>query len=232
MKFEINVKNNKKLQKLALAVKMAHILGIKLFTAKVSIADRIFELLECGAESASLVVDTEITKMNPLFSIQENIPLFQDEELGITIKLVSESESLNLCELLKDCIGMKFYTPAYGYLLLEKIEKEEDQFVMNGNISNPLFVNKNGKLQQAPEEAEIFVFPSKEQRNWSLFVPPWVPKEGERVWVRDDINDLWVGRYFVKMNENTKEFDCIPDNEKQWTPAPYKICVPFEPIPW
>ena len=229
MKFEINVKNNKKLQKLALAVKMAHILGIKLFTAKVSIADRIFELLECGAESASLVVDTEITKMEPLFSIQKDMPLFQDEELGITIKLASQSESLNLCELLKNCIGMKFYMPHFGEVTLDSIAELGTVMKFYDSKSNPHIVLKNG---QSSTGEEVCVFHSKEQRDWSLFVPPWAPKEGERVWVRDDINDLWVGRYFVKMNENTKEFDCIPDNKKQWIPTPYKICVPFEPIPW
>ena len=232
MKFEINVKNKEKLQKLALAVKMSHILGMKLFTAKVSIADRIFELFKDGVASASLVVDSEITKMDPLFSIQKDMPLYQDEELGITIKLVSESESLNLCELLKDCIGKTFYMPLFGVVVLDYViitPEGNDVLSFTVHDGKILVLRSDGKYC---DNGELSVFPSKEQRDWSLFVPPWAPKEGERVWVRDDINDLWVGRYFVKMNENTKEFDCIPDNKKQWIPTPYKICVPFEPIPW
>ena len=81
MKFEINVKNNEKLQKLALVKKIARVLGMYMFAAKVSIADKIFELFKDGVESTSFVVDSEITKMSPLFSIQKDMPLFQDEQL-------------------------------------------------------------------------------------------------------------------------------------------------------
>ena len=231
MKFEINVKNKVRLEKLAVVKELKGVLGVGLAIAKNEIADKIFELLDNGAKSASIIVDSETIDMKPLFSIQGNSSLYEDEELGIAIKLVKDPKELNLCELLKNCIGMSFYMPHFGEAKLESVNvaPEGKQFMYFQASTGQYAVFSNGKYV---DDGEICVFPSKEQRDWSLFVPPWMPKKGERVWVRDDINDLWVGRYFVKMNENTKEFDCIPDNEKQWTPAPYKICVPFEPIPW
>ena len=232
MKFEINVKNKVRPEKLAVVKQLNVVLGVGLAIAKHEIADKIFELLSNGAESASIIVDSEVTAMKPLFSIQENIPLYENHELGITIKLVKDPKELNLCELLKDCAGKTFYMPLFGVVVLDYARVSPGgNGVLSFTVDNEkvLVLGSDGKYC---DNGELSVFPSKEQRDWSLFVPPWMPKEGERVWVRDDINDLWVGRYFVKMNENTKEFDCIPDNKKQWIPTPYKICVPFEPIPW
>ena len=187
MKFEINVKNNEKLQKLALVKKLAHILGMDMFAAKISIADNIFKLLESGVVSASVIVDSEITEMKPLFSIQKDMPLFQDEELGITIKLVKDPKELNLCELLKDCAGKTFYMPLFGVVVLDYARVAPGgNGVLSFTVDNEkvLVLGSDGKYC---DNGELSVFPSKEQRDWSLFVPPWMPKEGERVWVRDNV---------------------------------------------
>lgn len=229
MKFEINVKNNEKLQKLALVKKIAHVLGMDMFTAKVSIADRIFELFKDGVESTSFVVDSEITEMKPLFIVQKNMPLFQDEELGITIKLISRPESLNLYELLKNCIGMKFYMPHFGEVTLDSIVELGTVMKFYDSKSNPHIVLKNG---QSSTGEEVCVFPSKEQRDWSLFVPPWAPKEGERVWVKvSDAAPTWIGKYFKKMD--SAEFACgVHQTKGENNLEFFKVCVPFEPIPW
>lgn len=229
MKFEINVKNNEKLQKLALVKKIAHILGMNMFAAKVSTADKIFKLLESGVASASIIVDSEITEMEPLFSIQKDMPLFQDEELGITIKLVSEPEGLNLCELLKDCIGMKFYMPLFGVAVLDYITIAPGG---NGILS---FTVDNGKILVLRSDGkycdggELSVFPSKEQRDWSLFQPPWVPKQGERVWVKDTGTKNWHAAYFIEKDESKFLARQYPQSQNG---GPWDECVPFEPIPW
>lgn len=229
MKFEINVKNNEKLQKLALVKKIAHVLGMDMFAAKVSIADKIFELFKDGVVSASIIVDSEITKMLPLFSIQKDMPLFQDEELGITIKLVKDPKEINLCELLKNCIGMKFYMPHFGEVTLDSIvELGTTAIKFSDSKSNTHIVLKNG---QSSTGEEICVFPSKEQRDWSLFVPPWIPKEGERVWVRDNEANEWNGKYFKKMDG--KKFGCgISQTNGDDAIGLWNECVSFEPIPW
>lgn len=234
MKFEINVKNNEKLQKLALVKKIAHVLGMNMLAAKVSIVDKIFELFKDGVESTSFVVDSEITEMKPLFSIKKNMSLFQDEELGITIKLVKDPKELNLCELLKNCIGISFYMPHFGEVIcggVIKYDRKQDAICFRTNENGMSYdwpVKANGKSLHGNSN-EICVFPSKEQRDWSLFVPPWIPKKGERVWVKFR-GDAWYGRYFDRI-ENGKFF-CYRNQKDNGESTSWDECMPFEPIPW
>lgn len=231
MKFEINVKNRVNLQKLALVKQLANALGINLFVAKSGIADKIFELLENGVESASIIVDSETIDMKPLFSIQGNNSLYENNELGITIKLVKDPEEINLCELLKDCIGMSFYMPHYGVVVLESINIAPGgrNFMYFQASTGYCTVFNNGKYV---DDGEICIFPSKEQRDWSLFVLPWTPKEGERVWVKVFAGSpIWIGKYFKKMVGT--EFACgVYQTKGESNLEFFKVCVPFEPIPW
>ena len=230
MKFEINVKNREKLEKLAITKKLKDVLGMGLASAA-GIARSIFELLESRVGSASLIIDSEETEMKPLFSIQKNMPLFQDEELGITITLIDETKELNLCELLKDCIGMEFYMPHYGKVICSgqiKYDKKQDAICFRTNENGMAYdwpVRANG-VSLHGNSNEICVFPSKEQRDWNLFIPPWVPKEGERVWVRDSEGVMWNAAYFVRKSKNG-----FIVSQKSYEFEKTE-CVPFEPIPW
>lgn len=228
MKFEINVKNKEKLEKLAITKQLKNVLGVGLTTVA-EITRSIFRLLESGVDAASLIIDSKETEMKPLFSIQKNMPLFQDEELGITIKLVKDPKELNLCELLKDCAGKTFYMPLFGVVVLDYVKVVPGgNGVLSFTVDNEkaLVLGSDGKYC---DNGELSVFPSKEQRDWSLFVPPWVPKEGERVWVKLRGN-AWYGRYFDRI-ENGKFF-CYKNQKDNGESTSWDECVPFEPIPW
>lgn len=146
-------------------------------------------------------------------------------------EIVVSNKELNLCELLKDCVGMEFYMPHFGIVSLNSIAKSTTVMRFMDSKSNPHIVLKNG---QSSTGSEICVFPSKEQRDWSLFVPPvpkWIPKEGERVWVKfQDGNYIeWLAKYFKKMGEKDK-FVCYQQSPR--SVSYHEECVPFNPIPW
>lgn len=231
MKFEINVKNKACIEKLALVKQLKTVLGIGLAAAKGEIADKIFSLLENGVESASIIVDSEMIEMKPLFSIQKNIPLYEDSRLGLTINFVAEPKGLDLCELLKNCIGMTFYMPLLGIVVLDYVTiAPGGSGILSFTVDNEkvLVLGSNGKYC---DDGELSVFPSKEQRDWSIFVPPWMPKKGERVWVRKTGSPIWFGKYFVRMHN--KEFACGSYQSKGEDSIDFwDECVSFNEIPW
>ena len=162
--------------------------------------------------------------MSPMFKTEKQNPVFTNKNLGMEINIIERDKAhLDLCKLLKNCIGMKFYMPHFGEVTLNsvaesgKVMRFEEHVILSNGYSS------TGE--------EVCVFPSKEQRDWSLFVPPWIPKKGERVWVRKNGSPMWVGKYFVKMNN--KEFACgVYQSKGEDSIDFWDECVPFEQIPW
>lgn len=223
MKFEIKVENKGESQKLLLLRCLHSIFGITIPDAR-KIVDRIEELHAIGSTNSSIIIDSEEIAMSPIFKIEKSNPVFTSKGLGVEINMVEKDDAhLDLCKLLKNCIGMKFYMPHFGQVTLNsvaesgKVMRFEEHVILNNGYSS------TGE--------EVCVFPSKEQRDWSLFVPPWIPKEGERVWVRDNEDNMWNGKYFKKMDG--KKFGCgISQTNGDDAIGFWNECVPFEPIPW
>ena len=118
---------------------------------------------------------------------------------------------------------MKFYMPHFGQVTLNSVAESGKVMRFEEHV-----ILRNGYSSTGEE---VCVFPSKEQRDWSLFVPPWIPKEGERVWVRDNEANMWNGKYFKKMDG--KKFGCgILQTNGDDAVSFWNECVPFEPIPW
>lgn len=223
MKFEIKVENKGEFQKLLLLRCLHSVFGITIPDAR-KIVDRIEELHSIGSAHSSIIVDSGEIAMSPMFKTEKQNPVFTNKDLGIEVNIVERDKAhLDLCKLLKNCIGMKFYMPHFGQVTLNsvaesgKVMRFEEHVILSNGYSS------TGE--------EVCVFPSKEQRDWSLFVPPWIPKEGERVWVRDNEANMWNGKYFKKMDG--KKFGCgISQTNGDDAIGFWNECVPFEPIPW
>lgn len=140
-----------------------------------------------------------------------------------------ENKELNLCELLKDCIGVEFYMPHYGNVKLKHIDRDMNLVFHNGVIE--IGITKKG-ISGGYSRGELCVFPSKEQRDWSLFQPPWIPQKGERVWAKNSGGD-WRGCYFIEMSDDaTHKYRCTQKIKDDRVPGIYINCIPFDQIPW
>lgn len=90
-------------------------------------------------------------------------------------------EKINVAELLKYCPkGMELYSPLcgkcvfdrvnFGTIICKKQNTQEITFTSKGYYMLPVF-----------DDCECMIFPSKDQRDWSKFVPPYKFKDGDIV---------------------------------------------------
>lgn len=231
MRFEIKVEDKGGFQKLLLLNHLHRVFGITILDAR-KIVDEIEKLHAIGGSHVSVIIDSEEITMSPIFKTERPNPVFTYKDLGLEINVIKEAEktNLDLCELLKDCIDMEFYMPHYGVskLIYIDFDWQKGRYLRFQLVGGEITVSSNGKYV---DDAEICVFPSKDQRDWSLFVPPWIPQKGERVWVRKNGSPMWVGKYFVKMDN--KEFACgVCQSKGEDSIDFWDECVPFEQIPW
>ena len=86
-----------------------------------------------------------------------------------TEQQTEQPQELNLCEILKYCPqGETFWSPLFGYVKLHKINHEAKKVVVISNIKMPWDINNDGTmLIYGVVSAEIMLFPSKEQRDWT-----------------------------------------------------------------
>lgn len=110
-------------------------------------------------------------------------------------------QRINIAELLKDCPkGMELYSPLcgkcvfdrlnFGTIICKKQNTQEITFTSKGHYMLPVF-----------DDCECMIFPSKDQRDWSKFVPPCEFKDG------DVLVHTQNGRFIMsiyKSNENEK----------------------------
>lgn len=80
------------------------------------------------------------------------------------------NENINLVEILKDCPeGTKLYSPIFGEVFLYKISQVGYPIsikTLNGDIAK---FNEYGMYYNEYAHAECVLFPSKDQRDWSIF---------------------------------------------------------------
>ena len=94
------------------------------------------------------------------------------------------NEKLNLVEILKDCpVGTEFYHVVYGRAWLTEICLDDDCPIRlslhNGPYTNTTLTEKGTFSKYY--DGECLLFPSKDQRDWSKFVPPCKFKDGDIV---------------------------------------------------
>lgn len=81
------------------------------------------------------------------------------------------NENINLCEILKGHEGETFYSSFYGIVELLYVNKEFCKFLSS---TMSFIINSNGKYDS---NAELCVFPSKDQRNWNK----WIKEQNSKV---------------------------------------------------
>ena len=122
------------------------------------------------------------------------------------------NENINLTQILRDCPkGTKFYSTVYGEVRFMGIIKHTPYSIITDRDS----YTKEGT--QCINQGECILFPSKEQRDWSKFVPTWEQKKPKvKVTIHpfdkvlgkyeDAINDKWQADIFAqKIEEGTDE---------------------------
>jgi hypothetical protein len=79
---------------------------------------------------------------------------------------------INLCNLLRNCIGQKFWTDAWGEVELTKIEPDSPMFQLTVRPINSRFVIHEQYLTKYGAnypDLPCILFPSKDERNWNNF---------------------------------------------------------------
>jgi hypothetical protein len=85
------------------------------------------------------------------------------------------NENIDLTKILKDCPkGTKFYSMIFGEVKFVKISNNP-KLVYFTSHQGAFSTFENGKLYH--DEGECILFPFKEQRDWSKFVPTWETKK-------------------------------------------------------
>lgn len=79
-------------------------------------------------------------------------------------------EELNLCELLKDCVGINVYSTLLGNVKITVVSDDYIYFVSE-KTGYKGEVAKSGKHWD-DEYGECTLFPSRENRDWSKFIKP------------------------------------------------------------
>lgn len=101
----------------------------------------------------------------------------------------SEDKDLNLCELLKGCEGMEFYSPYLGKCVLDDLDWGDDDHCIR--LKN----KENGQWVAIPacgheEGGELMLYPSKDVRTWDGWQKP----------KRTIKANEWV--YYIKLRED------------------------------
>ena len=84
------------------------------------------------------------------------------------------NENIDLTKILKDCPkGEKFYSPLFGDIEFNKIDKKANMVVVGEDWE----LNSDGTITLEDKSPEIILYPSREQRDWSKFTAPWYKKD-------------------------------------------------------
>jgi hypothetical protein len=105
-------------------------------------------------------------------------------------------EELNLCELLKDCVGMKLYSTILGNVKITGVQGNYISFVSEKTRYSG-GVSKSGKHWD-DEYGECTLFPSKENRDWSKFIKPL--KKDSMVMASNEGMSRFVIRFYSRNN--------------------------------
>lgn len=129
------------------------------------------------------------------------------------IKIKIMNENLDLVEILKDCPkGTKFYSRFLGSVEFCKITLDNYIEVI-GKAGYYIGFNPNGTYQHSEESAEIDLFPSKDQRDWSKWQRPFV--DGDIVTcVGDKEKQIFIIKNSISNNNAYCYVGCSTCNNK------------------
>ena len=151
------------------------------------------------------------------------------------------NENIDLKKILDGCPkGTNFWSPVFGDITFEEISYSMKDYplIFSTYPNDPekprlsRYFTKNGCLFDCYPDAELVIFPSKNQRDWSKFVRFWdkpkierfdpkTLKPFQRVLVRDTNIDVWQCEMFSHFcsQETTYPFFCCG--------SPYYYCIPY-----
>ena len=146
------------------------------------------------------------------------------------------NENIDLTKILKDCPkGTKLWHTVYGEVRFNNISNNIEggkpylAFFTRGDDCIHS-VTTDGRMYEK-YDGECVLFPSKEQHDWSKFVPTWkIKREAvkvtlhpfDKVLVRDRVDDPWQPTLFARLtNDYHRPFEaifgcwshCIPYNK-------------------
>ena len=176
---------------------------------------------KCTRDNKSITGVCEGTKRN-------------DNTEVIFAEVQEQPQKLNLCEILKNCPkGTKLYSTIFGEVEFLKVNNIHQIVVTIGDkyyyfSEQGVFLLKG--IIYLDHHGECVLFPSKDQRDWSKFMAPWLKKERfdpktlkpfDRVMVRDDHNEAWFCTIFSHLQSE----DCgYPYNTVSGV---YFCCIPY-----
>ena len=154
------------------------------------------------------------------------------------------NENIDLTKILKDCPkGTKLYSPLVGEVEFERILDDSAYSVITYNNGRALSFTSEGlyyDYDDAGEEAECLLFPSKDQRDWSKFTAPCLKKKKfdpktlkpfDKVLVRDSDGTALVveqdeTRWKCALYSHERGNESIP-YKYATTDSPYVYCIPY-----
>lgn len=136
------------------------------------------------------------------------------------------NENIDLTKILKDCPkGEKFYSPLFGDIEFNKIDKKANMVVVGEDWE----INADGTITLEDKSPEIILYPSREQRDWSKFTAHWYKNEKfdpktlkpfDRVLVRDYHDAKWECNIFShRCDNNTYPYYCMT--------IKFSYCIPY-----
>ena len=141
------------------------------------------------------------------------------------------NENLNLCEILKDCPkGIKLWSPVWGRVTFETIDAFDDLVYIRTHKGACITLDSDGKFLDSDgkfdADGECIIFPSKDQRDWSKFVPlskRFNPKEFkpfDKVLAKNRFSSKWTCTFFSYMDNNVS-FPVYCSG------GYFKVCIPY-----
>jgi hypothetical protein len=143
------------------------------------------------------------------------------------------NENIDLTKILKDCPeGTKLWHTVYGEVRFNNISSYVREpyrvFFTRGNDRIDS-VTTDGRMYEE-YDGECVLFPSKEQRDWSKFVPTWETKKEvvkvtlhpfDKVLVRTSKDLSWAANLITDFDNTDKDLTYLCLNK--W----YKCCIPY-----
>ena len=137
-----------------------------------------------------------------------------------------EPQQINLCELLRYCPkGTEFWSPMLGNVKLNSIDHSQQRVYVILETGENWYINSDATitLDSYVTSAEIMLYPSREQRDWSK-VKYELKKELPRTWVEFCVtHDITMSEYYI--GETGKIFN---SNSGKRTPDRKKTLLPSE----
>jgi hypothetical protein len=115
---------------------------------------------------------------------------------------------INLCNLLKDCVGQLFWTDAWGEVELKELTPESPMFQITVRPTNTRFIMHEQYLTKSGAnypELPCILFPSKDERNWDNFskIDQEINKAKKEISNLEDV--IRLTRYRLELLEQEKQ---------------------------